>query len=67
MRASGAMPQGRRVLPGSRCRHRGTNSTLCDSISLPQLVFLPSTAIVGSAAIFVALENERVVAAALAE
>jgi hypothetical protein len=32
--------------------HRGRNSTLRDSISVPQLVFLPRAAIAGSAAIF---------------
>ena len=31
---------------------RGRNSTLRDSISVPQLLFLPSAAIAGSAAIF---------------
>src|SRR5262249_43531417 len=37
---------------GSRSPHRGTNRTLRDSISVPQLVFLPRPVIAGNAAIF---------------
>jgi hypothetical protein len=39
------------VVIAGKGRHLGKNSTLRDSISVPQLVFLPSAAIVGSAAI----------------
>jgi hypothetical protein len=36
----------------SHSPHRGRNSTFRDSMSVPQLVFLPRAAIAGNAAIF---------------
>jgi hypothetical protein len=44
--------QGRSAATCSRSPHRGRNRTLRDSMSVPQLVFLPRAVIAGNAAIF---------------